>query len=70
MAKYISNKQIEPSKANDLMDFNGIGNAVWNFISSIYESNWDTLHTDNKSNTLRRKIAAKYTPKIQPVIYH
>ena len=66
MAKYISNKQIELSKANDLMDFNGIGNVMWNFISSIYESNWDTLHTDNKSNTLRRKIAAKYTPKIQP----
>ena len=66
MAKYISNKQIESSKANDLMDFNGIGDVVWNFISSVYKSNWDTLHTDNKSNTLRRKIAAKFTPKIQP----
>ena len=40
---------------------------IWNFISSIYKSNWDTLHTDNKTNTLRRKIAAKFTPKIQPV---
>ena len=39
MAKYISNKQIELSKANDLNDFNGIGNVVWNFISSIYKSN-------------------------------
>ena len=66
MAKYISNKQIESSKANDLMDFNGIGDVVWNFISSVYKSNWDTFYTDNKSNTLRRKIAAKFTPKIQP----
>ena len=66
MAKYISNKQIESSKANDLMDFNGIGDVVWNFISSVYKSNWDTLHTNNKSNTLRRKIAAKFTSKIQP----
>ena len=66
IAKYISNKQVEPSKANNLVDFNGIGNAVWNFISSVYKSNWDTLYTDNKSNTLRRKIAAKFTPKIQP----
>ena len=65
MAKYISNKQIELSKTNDLMDFNGIGDVVWNFISSIYKSNWDILYTDNKSNTLRRKIAAKFTPKIQ-----
>ena len=39
MAKYISNKQIELSKANDLDDFNGIGDVVWNFISFIYESN-------------------------------
>jgi len=39
MAKYISNKQIEPAKANDLTDFNGIGDAVWNFISSVYKSN-------------------------------
>jgi len=60
MAKYIFNKQVEPAKANDLNDFNGIGNVVWNFISSVYESNWDALHTDNKSNTLRRKIAAKF----------
>jgi len=64
MAKYISNKQIELSKANDLDDFNGIGDAVWNFISSVYGSNWNALFTDNKSNILRRKIAAKFTPKI------
>ena len=49
------------------MDFNGIDNAVWNFISSVYKSNWDTLYTDNKTNILRRKIAAKFTPKIQLV---
>ena len=28
IAKYITNKQVEPSKANKLDDFNGIGNAV------------------------------------------
>jgi len=28
MAKYISNKQVEPAKANDLKDFNGIGDVV------------------------------------------
>ena len=65
MAKYIANKQIEPLKANNVMDLVGIGDAVWNFISFIYKSNWDALYTDNKSNTLRRKIAAKFTSKIQ-----
>ena len=65
IAKYISNKQLELSKINDLNNFDGISNIVWNFISSIYESNWDALFTDNKSNTIRRKIAAKFTSKIQ-----
>ena len=67
IAKYILNKQIEPANANDLKNFNGMSDAVWNFISSVYESNWDSLYTDNKTNTLRRKIAAKFTPRVQPV---
>jgi len=67
MAKYISNKQMEPANANDLKDLNSMGDAVWNFISSIYEFNWDFLYTDNKTNTLRRKIAAKFTPRVQLV---
>ena len=67
MAKYISNKQIELANANDLKDFNGMGDAVWNFISSVYKSNWDSLYTDNETNTLKRKIAAKFTPSVQPV---
>jgi len=39
MTKYITNKQIESSKTNNLDDFKGIGEAVWNFISSVYEAN-------------------------------
>ena len=67
IAKYITNKQVELSKANKLDDFNGIGNAVWNFISSVYDTNWDVLFTDNKSSTLRKKIMDKFTLKIQPI---
>ena len=66
MARYISNKQVNPSKANDLEDLNGIGKSIWNFISSIYQSNWDSLYADNQSISLRRKIASKFTPKIIP----
>ena len=40
---------------------------VWNFIFSIYDTKWDTLYTNNKSNTLRKKIAVKFTLKIQTV---
>ena len=39
MAKYISNKQVELAKVNDLNDLDGIGDVVWNFISSVYNSN-------------------------------
>ena len=66
MTKYITNKQIELSKANNLDDFKGIGEAVWNFISSIYEANWDVLYTDNNFILLRRKIVSKFTSKMQP----
>ena len=39
MTKYITNKKIDSSKVNDFADFKDIGEAVWNFISSVYNSN-------------------------------
>ena len=36
IARYITNKQVDFSKSNDLKDFNSIGKAIWNFISSVY----------------------------------
>ena len=41
-----------------------MGDAIWNFISSVYEAKWDVLHTDQNTNTLRAKISAKFTPRI------
>jgi len=66
MARHIKNKKVEASKANDLSDFDSLGDSIWNFISSIYNSNWDALYTDNKSNTLRSKILSKFTLRISP----
>jgi len=66
IAKYISNKQVNSGKANELNDFDSMGNAIWNFISSIYEAKWDSLTTDNKSTTLRMKISFKFTPRVAP----
>ena len=53
-------------RLNDLEDLKDIGEAVWNFISSVYQANWGSLHADNQSNSLRRKIASKFTPKVAP----
>ena len=39
MARYIKNKKVNASKANDLLDFDGMGDSIWNFISSMYSSN-------------------------------
>ena len=36
MAKYISNKKDNPKSSNNLENFNGISDAVWNFLSSVY----------------------------------
>ena len=67
MVKYISNKKVNPKMSNDLEDFNGIGDAVWNFLSSVYQSSWDSLYTDNHSKSLREKISAKLTPRAVPL---
>jgi len=66
MARYIKNKKVNTSKANNLSDFDSMGDSIWNFISSVYSSNWNSLYTDNKSNTLRAKISSKFTPRIPP----
>ena len=36
MAKYISTKKVNLKTANEFKDFDGIGDVVWNFISSVY----------------------------------
>ena len=66
LAKYIQGKQVDGNKANVIADFDGMGDAIWNFISSVYGSKWDMLFTDHKSNTLRAKISSKFTPHTSP----
>ena len=66
LAKYIKNKQVNGSMVNELNDFDSIGNAIWNFISSVYEAKWDSLYTNQKSNTLRAKISSKFTLRTTP----
>ena len=53
ITKYITNKQVNPAKSNDLKNFNSIGKVIWNFISSIYQSKWDSLIANKNSNTFR-----------------
>ena len=64
IAKYISNKKVNSKNTNDLKNFDGIDDSVWNFISAVYQASWDSFLTDNKSKSLRKKIALKFTPRI------
>jgi len=38
VARYISNKQIDPKWSNNIQDFKGVGEVVWN-LTSVYQSN-------------------------------
>ena len=67
MAKYMGNKQLDPTKSNKIEDFKGIGEAIWNFISSVYQAKWDMLTANKNGNSLRQKISDKLTPRIIPL---
>ena len=66
LAKYIRSKQVNSNMINNLADFNGIGDAIWNFISLVYDAKWDALYTDNKANTFRAKVLSKFTLRTIP----
>ena len=38
MARYIKNKQISGSAGNNLSDLDGMGDAIWNFLSLVYDA--------------------------------
>ena len=38
MERYITNKQVNSNKANDLEEFKGMGDSIWNFISLVYQA--------------------------------
>ena len=70
MAKYIGNKQINPVKFNELEDFKDIREAIWSFISLVYQSKWDSLIANKNDKSLRQKILNKLTPRIIPLTNH
>ena len=48
MARYISNKKVNLKTANNLKDFDSIGDAVWNFLSLVYQSGCCSNHLSLK----------------------
>ena len=66
MSKYILNKSVERGKVNDFDNLKGIDKMAWDFISAIYNSDWDALSIDNNIS-FRNKVASKFTLKISNI---
>jgi len=66
--KYIQNKKIDTNKSNNVADLNGISEAVWNFLSAVYNLRWNSLYVDMNNNSFRQKVLVKFTLKINPII--
>jgi len=64
MGKYIRGKLIDNTNYNDIKDLEGIGNMVWEFLSSIYDSHWDGLYVNNFNTTFRSKVSSKFTSQV------
>ena len=66
ITKYILNKSIEREKVNNFEDLKGVDKVAWEFISAVYDLEWDILYVDN--NTLfRNKVTLKFTPKVNNI---
>ena len=52
------------SKFNDIKNFEGISKATWELISSIYNSEWNSLITNNYRTSFRQKVVSNFTPKV------
>jgi len=63
MGKYIRGKSID-NDPNNIKDLKGVGKAVWEFLSFIYDSHWDGLYVDNTNTTFRNKVSSKFTPRV------
>jgi len=64
MVKYIRNKKIDLTKANNLKD---ISKATWKFISTFYNAKWNLLVTNTNNNSFKQKISFHCTLKTNPV---
>jgi len=61
IGKYIRDKSIN-NNPNNIKNLEGVGKIVWEFLSFIYNSHWDSLYIDNTNTTFKNKVSFKFTP--------
>jgi len=65
--KYITGKSIDNDKANNVKNLNGMGKAIWEFISVVYDSHWNALYADDNNTTFRNKVKSKFSPQTKNI---
>lgn len=64
ITKYILSKKIKSSKTNKIKNLRGIGEVVYNFISTFYNLEYNALVVNNNNILFRCKVTAKFILKI------
>ena len=62
IVNFIRSRKVVNSRANNVFELTGFGKAAWSFISSIYKAGWNSLPANKNINSLRLKVASKFTP--------
>ena len=63
MEKYIWGKSID-SNSNNIKDLEGVGKAIWEFLSFIYNSHWNRLYVDKANTIFKNKVKSKFTSQV------
>lgn len=64
MADFIRFRKVDTGVIDNIKELKEFGDAAFNFISSIYEANWNTIHSDKNNNSFRSRITNKFTSKV------
>jgi len=59
MGNYIKDKSVN-SNSNNIKNLDNVGKVVWEFLSTVYDTYWDSLYVDNSKMSFRNKVKSKF----------
>jgi len=63
IADFIKSREVQAGFVDNISQLKDLGEAMWNFISSIYKAKWDSIDIDGNS-FFRTRVSSKFTPKV------
>ena len=64
MERYIKGKSINNNNTSNVKDLEGISKVVWEYLSAVYDSQWDSLYVDDSKISFRNKIKSKFNLQV------